>query len=156
MTHLLSKLRHPLFLALLMAVIGGWALSGVLLFLLALVGAPEVAPSALPAYANSLAAWCWFDAAVRAWAVVAAAWWLARQGLSFPWSRATLLGWSAGWALLFEVTFFPHGATAAITPVLVWSTIPLAWLGVLLACPLAEAKELASPALRPQEIDDEM
>lgn len=152
MTRLLTTLRHPIFVALLLAVFGGWALSGVLLFLLAFIGAPDVAATDLPALANSLTVWCWFDAAMRAWAVVAAAWWLARQGLSFPWSRATLLGWSAGWALLFEVTFFPHGATAAITPVLVWATVPLAWLGVLLACPLAEER---TSAFVPQEIDDE-
>lgn len=135
----MTLLRHPLFLALLLAIAGGWVLSGVLLFLLAFIGAPEISAAELPAYANSLATWCWFDGAIRAWAVVAAAWWLARQGLSFPWSRATILGWFTGWALLLEVTFFPHGATAAITPLLVWATIPLAWLGVLLACPLSEA-----------------
>lgn len=152
----MTILRHPLFLALLLAIVGGWVLSGVLLFLLAFIGASELPAADLPAYANSLATWCWFDAAIRAWAVVAAAWWLARQGLGFPWSRATLLGWSAGWALLFEVTFFPHGATAAITPLLVWLTIPLAWLGVLLACPLAEAGETTATQLSHDAEDREI
>lgn len=149
----MSLLRHPLLLALLLAIGGGWVLSGVLLFLLAMIGAPEIAAADLPTYANSLAAWCWFDGAIRAWAVVVAAWWLARQGLSFPWSRATILGWFSGWALLFEVTFFPHGATAAITPLLVWATIPLAWFGVLLACPLPAMLETAAPQLS-QDADD--
>jgi hypothetical protein len=149
----MTILRHPVFLALLLAICGGWVLSGVLLFMLAMIGAPDVAAANLPTYANSLVIWCWFDGAVRAWAVVAAAWWLARQGLSFPWSRATMLGWGAGWALLFEVTFFPHGATAAITPLLVWATIPLAWLGVLLASPLAEGANSAQ-TLVSQEAED--
>jgi hypothetical protein len=151
----MSLVRQPLLLALLLAIGGGWVLSGVLLFLLGMIGAPEIPAAELPALANSLAVWCWFDGAVRAWAVVAAAWWLARQGLSFPWSRATILGWCSGWALLFEITFFPHGATAAITPLLVWATIPLAWLGVLLACPLAEARAALETRLLPDAEDGE-
>lgn len=149
----MSILRHPLVFALLLAILGGWVLSGMLLFLLAMIGAPDVPAADLPAHANSLLVWCWFDGAVRAWAVVAAAWWLARQGLSFPWSRATILGWGAGWALLFEITFFPHGATAAITPLLVWATIPLAWLGVLLACPLDEVSDSSQTLVSP-EVED--
>ncbi|MGC4002439.1 MAG: hypothetical protein QM811_04575 [Pirellulales bacterium] len=130
------------------ALLGGWAFSGALsAWMLALLSSRGIPAEDLHATLSTLTGFPWFEAALRLWCVALAAYLMARQGGELPWTRATLLGLLVGCAMLGEAWWLPLGSAARLPWLTLWATLPAAWGGVLLACPLADADFVAAKPL---------